>query len=177
MTPSADRPQPHEDTTPHSSVIQPVRLRRGDRAITVIEPRQAPAQYDFLGGSFRQMASALGQIAVEYDLSKRQCHLILMLAGKQERGGLIKMTQAEMAKEMRSKSQPEGWDRTDVSKMLTQLRKIGLIYAVPGKRGQYRFRPEVIFHGTSAEQQAAIAEMPESVPELRLSAQGRKSQP
>lgn len=174
-TPSPAPPPQAVEEPVSVSEIRPVRLRRGERVVSRIEREHSepPATYAFIGGSFRQISAKVGELALHYDLSKRSCHLILVLIGIMERGNLIRMTQAQMAKAMASVHKPEGWDRTDVSKLLASLREIGVIYPVPKKRGMYRLNPKLVFYGTAAEQERAIAEMPHDVPEINLSPEER----
>lgn len=152
--------------TPEETSVVELRLRGHERVITTVEGSGPPEQYDFYGGSFRQISALLGAIAVETDLSKRACHMLLVLCGAQERGGAIKLKQDEMGKLMASERRPKGWSRIEVNQVLKELREAGLFLKIG--RGHYAFDPQVAFHGTATEQQAALDRMPE-FPKLQVS--------
>lgn len=163
-----DSPSPAPQET---SVIE-VSVRSGERVVTTVEGAGPPALYDFYGGSYRQISALLGPIVVEKDLSKRACHMLIMLSGQQQRGGAIRLTQVQMAELMISERRPKGWNRVEVNEVLMELRDAGLLYKVG--RGHYAFDPQAIFHGTAPEQRSAIANMPEDFPRLQVSETTRR---
>ncbi|MFE6309323.1 helix-turn-helix domain-containing protein [Nocardiopsis sp. NPDC057823] len=158
------RPQPPPEATPADSNVHPVKLGRGDKL--VVQRRDRPAQYDFVGGAFQQVSRSLFWIVKDYDLGRREILILLLLGLKQERGtGLVAMTQAEMAEHL-------GIHRTDVSTLLGTLREIGLVIQV--KRGKYQLHPRVFFAGSSDEQAQALALLDPAVLEFDL---GRDGEP
>lgn len=160
---SRARKDPSSLAPQETSVIE-VSVRSGERVVTTVEGSGPPTLYDFYGGSYRQISALLGPIMVQEDLSKRACHLLVMLSGEQQRGGAIRLTQAKIAALMASDRRPKGWNRVEVNEVLMELREAGLLYKV--KNGHYAFDPQAVFHGTAPEQRSAIANMPEDFPKL-----------
>lgn len=145
-------PAPVEEATRDHTI----QLAHGDQLRVT---RQPHTNYDFVGGSYYQMSLPLSFELGQLRLSGAEFSLLHILMGSQERGGIIKLKQAEMAEEMRS-------ERGEVSKLLKRLRAWGLVIAV--QRGVYRVNPRVAFYGTSSEQAEVIAQFPDGAPEIKL---------
>ncbi|WP_017574784.1 helix-turn-helix domain-containing protein [Nocardiopsis kunsanensis] len=138
------------DTTSAAPTEQALKVARGDRIL--VERRQRPANYDFVGGSFQQVSRSLFTIVKEFDLGRREILILLLLGLEQERGtGRVRMTQSEMAEKLEI-------HRTDVSNLLGNLREIGLVMQV--KRGNYQVHPRVFFAGSSEQQAEVLADLP-----------------
>ncbi|MFE3455909.1 replication/maintenance protein RepL [Nocardiopsis aegyptia] len=141
------------DTTSAEPTVQPLKLGRGDRV--VVERRQRPANYDFVGGAFQQVSRSLFTIVKHFDLGRREILILLLLGLEQEHGtGQVRMTQGQMAQKLEI-------HRTDVSTLLSNLREIGLVMQV--KRGVYQLHPRVFFAGSSDQQAEVLAELPTDV--------------
>ncbi|MBE3001021.1 replication/maintenance protein RepL [Nocardiopsis sp. HNM0947] len=141
------------ETTPAPPPVQPLKLGRGDKV--VVERRQRPANYDFVGGAFQQISRALFTIVKHFDLGRREILILLLLGLEQEHGtARVRMTQSEMADKLEI-------HRTDVSNLLGNLREIGLVMQV--KRGIYQLHPRVFFAGSSDQQAEVLAELPPDV--------------
>lgn len=166
------RKDPTSPAPQETSVIE-VSVRSGERVVTTVEGSGPPALYDFYGGSYRQISALLGPIVVEKDLSKRACHMLIMLSGQQQRGGSIRLNQTQMGELMVSERRPKGWNRVEVNQVLMELREAGLLYKVGN--GHYAFDPQAIFHGTAPEQQKAIAGMPPDFPKLEAEMTRRRT--
>ncbi|QVJ03458.1 hypothetical protein KGD82_27615 (plasmid) [Nocardiopsis eucommiae] len=122
-------PTPTPDTVAEAPQVQPLRLGRGDQI--VVQRRQPPAKYDFVGGAFQQVTRSLFTIVKNFELGRREILILLLLGLEQEHGtGRVTMTQKEMAEELEI-------HRTDVSNLLGNLREIGLVIQV--KRGYTSF--------------------------------------
>ncbi|MGW8527011.1 hypothetical protein [Nocardiopsis sp. NPDC055824] len=145
-------PPPVEEVTKNHTI----KLAHGDELHVT---RQARTQYDFVGGSYYQMSLPLSFELGRLRLSGAEFSLLHLLMGSQERGGIIKLKQTEMAEEMRS-------ERGEVNKLLKRLRSWGLV--IPVSRGVYRVNPRVAFYGTSSEQAEVIAQLPDGAPEITL---------
>ncbi|WP_160050108.1 MULTISPECIES: MarR family transcriptional regulator [unclassified Nocardiopsis] len=101
------------------------------------------------------MSDYLGRLR----LTGAEYALLLVLNGKQNRGGLIEMTQGQLAERARL-------GRTDASRILKKFRSWGLVIKVGN--GAYRINPRVAFYGTSEEQEAVLHELDEDLPTLNL---------
>lgn len=121
--------------------------------------RSRRPSYRFEGGKFYQMSLPMSLYLGKLRLSGAEYALLHVLTGSQARGGLIEMTQKEIAKKVRT-------GRSDVSRTLKKFRGWGLVIQVGN--GLYRINPRVAFYGTSEEQEAVLSELYEDLPELRL---------
>jgi CRP-like cAMP-binding protein len=115
--------------------------------------------YNFEGGRFYQMSLPMSDYLGRLRLSGTEYALLYVLTGKQNRGGLITMTQKMLAERLRT-------GRTDVSRILKKFRRWGLVIQIGN--GAYRINPRVAFYGTSEEQEAVLSELDEDLPTLNL---------
>jgi hypothetical protein len=132
-----------------------VRLGHGQR-LAVEGDR---TQYEFHGGSFYMASRALSERLPYLGLTALQYDVWHTLCGKQLRGGLVAMTQAQLAEALQT-------DPKEVRGALQLFEGWGLIYRP--RRGRIHINPLIAFYGSSEAQQEALAEMPADVPVIQL---------
>lgn len=154
---SLPQPEPPPRPVPPQAAghIQTLRLRRGQR-IAVEGER---TEYDFYGGSFYLASRELSRRLPHLRLTVTQYDVWHTLLGEQHRGGVVTMTQAQIAKNL-------GTSRRKVGEALALFSEWGLIWRP--RRGKYRINPRIAFFGKSAEQEEALGEMPADVPPITL---------
>lgn len=138
--------------------VTALRLGHGHR----LAVENARTQYEFYGGSFylasRELSAklpTLGLTALQYDV----WHTLL---GVQQRGGVITMTQAQLAERLHT-------DRKEIGAAVGIFRRWGLLYTPA--RGRICLNPRIAFYGSSERQEEALADMlPYDVPPITLPA-------
>lgn len=120
------------------------------------------SEFDFYGGSFYQASRALSAKLPSLGLTELQYSVWHTLCGTQLKGGIIPMTQKQIAERLQA-------DVKEVGVAIRRFRTWGLLYT-PG-RGRICLNPRIAFYGTSERQQEALADMmPYDVPEITLPA-------
>lgn len=132
-----------------------MRLGRGQRL--AVEGERS--DYTFLGGSFYMASRALSDRLPFLGLTALQYDVWHILLGRQLRGGVVMLTQAQIADTLQT-------DRKEVRLALARFEEWGLVYRP--RRGQIRLNPMIAFYGSSEAQREALDEMPEDVPEIVL---------
>lgn len=135
--------------------VQTLKLGHGQR-LTVEGER---TQFDFYGGQFYLASTALSERLPYLGLSATQYDIWHTLLGVQHRGGVITMSQGQIAEKL-------GTDRKEVGDALRCFARWGLIWRQ--RKGRYRINPRIAFYGKSQEQEAALADMPPDVPPITL---------
>lgn len=141
-----------------------IRLLPGESVSLNPAPAPEPAagrreDFDFLGHTFYMASKELsaklpfiGLTATEYDV----WHTML---GAQLKGGIVPITVIKLAERL-------GIGRKEAGEALTRFLGMGFMWLE--KRGRYRINPRIAFWGSSADQQRALAMMPDSIPEITL---------
>lgn len=149
--------------------VQTLRLGHGQR----LSVEGVRTQFEFYGGSFYMASRALSERLPYLGLTALQYDVWHTLLGVQYRGGIISMTQQQLADRLQT-------DRKEVGIALQRFTTWGLIYRP--KRGRIRLNPLIAFYGSSEAQQEALADMPDDVPpitlpEARVRPRSRKPRP
>jgi hypothetical protein len=159
----APAPPPPTEIAGEQNVVS-IRLQPGESVSLNPSPEPAlPADrredFDFLGHTFYMASKELsarlpfiGLTATEYDV----WHTVL---GDQLRGGIVPITVTKLGERL-------GIGRKEAGEALARFLDMGFMWLE--RRGRYRINPRIAFWGTSAEQQRALALMPDSIPEIRL---------
>ncbi|WP_285739363.1 hypothetical protein [Kitasatospora phosalacinea] len=155
-------PPPAEPAGAHNVVA--IRLQPGETVAVNPAPEPEPASpkredFDFLGHTFYMASKELsaklpfiGLTATEYDV----WHTML---GAQLKGGIVPITVIKLGERL-------GIGRKEAGEALARFLDMGFMWLE--RRGRYRINPRIAFWGSSAEQQRALALMPDSIPEIRL---------
>ncbi|WP_371484880.1 hypothetical protein [Kitasatospora sp. NBC_00315] len=154
---------PPPETAGGQNVVA-IRLEPGESVSVNPAPAPEPGagrreDFDFLGHTFYMASKELsaklpfiGLTATEYDV----WHTML---GAQLKGGIVLTTVIKLGERL-------GIGRKEAGEALAKFLGMGFMWLE--KRGRYRINPRIAFWGSSAEQQRALALMPDSIPEIRL---------
>lgn len=135
--------------------VQALRLGHGHR-LAVERDR---SQFEFYGGSFYQASRALSERLPFLGLTALQYGVWHTLLGVQIRGGIIAMTQAQLAARLQT-------DTKSIRRALQIFEEWGFIYRP--RKGQIRLNPLIAFYGSSGQQAEALADLPDDVPPITL---------
>jgi hypothetical protein len=151
----APKPVKLVDTQGELSQVQTLRLGHGHR----LAVERERSQYEFVGGKFYMASRALSEYFPYLGLTALQYDLWHTLCGVQSKGGIIGMTQQQLADRLQT-------ERNRVGEALRLFEDWGLLYRPT--RGRICLNPRITFYGTSEQQAEALADLPDSVPHITL---------
>ncbi|MFF9265762.1 hypothetical protein [Streptomyces longwoodensis] len=138
--------------------VTTLRLGHGHR----LAVERERTDFEFYGGSFYQASRELSARLPSLGLTELQYSVWHTLCGTQLKGGIIPMTQKQIAERLQA-------DVKEVGIAIRRFRAWGLLYT-PG-RGRICLNPMIAFYGNSERQQQALADMmPHDVPPITLPA-------